>query len=89
MAVPLLLLRTNEEHKSVVHILWAEGVEVMYIHTCLCVQCGDSVLSWRSVHEWTEMFKKGWTSVMNAECLRCPSTSTSNDKLPRSQSHGS
>jgi hypothetical protein len=57
--------------------LWTEGVKGAKIHACLCAQYGNNALPHQSVHKWIEMFKSGWTSVMDA---KRPSTSTTGDK---------
>ena len=56
--------------------MWAEGVKGAEIHERLCTQYGDKALPRRSVYEWTEMFKNGRTSIMDAERSGQPSTST-------------
>ena len=72
---------TEEEQKSVIRFQWAEGVKGAEIHGRLCTQYGDNVLPQQSVYKWIEMFKNSWTSVMDAECLGWPSTSTIDEKL--------
>jgi len=72
---------TNEEQRSVIRFLWAEGVKGVEIHARLCTQYGDNALTRRSVYEWIEMFKNGRRSVMDAERSGRPSTSTNDEKL--------
>jgi hypothetical protein len=62
-----------------VQFLWA-GVKGDEINTSLCAQYGDNALPRQSVYEWIEMFKNGRKSVMDAERLRRPSTSTTGEK---------
>jgi hypothetical protein len=42
------------------------------IHRRLSAQYGDSVLPKQSVHEWTDMFKSGQTSITDKERSECP-----------------
>jgi len=42
---------------------------------------GDNALPQRSIYKWIEMFKKGQTSVMDAEHSGRPSTSATDEKL--------
>jgi hypothetical protein len=51
------------------------------IHTHLCAQYGDNAVSGRSVYEWIEMFKKGWSSLTVAEHSEYLSTPSSSEKL--------
>ena len=60
----------TKEQRSVVRFLWAEGVKG-----------ADNALPRQSVYEWREMFKNGWTSVMDAERSGRPSTSKADEKL--------
>jgi hypothetical protein len=55
---------TKEEHRAVIHFLWAEGVEM---HRTITVQYGNSVMSQRIVCRWSERFKNGRTSVKHGE----------------------
>jgi transposase len=59
----------------------AEGVKGAEIHAHLCTQYGDNALPRRSVYEWIEMFKNGWTSVMDAERSGRPSKSRTDEEL--------
>jgi DNA-binding CsgD family transcriptional regulator len=70
---------TKEEQKSVIRLLWAEGVKGTEIHTCLCADYWDNALPCRGVYEWLEMLKNGWTSVMDAKHLGRPSTSPTDE----------
>ena len=72
---------TKEEERSVIRLLWAEGVKGAEIHARLCTQYGDNALPQRSIYEWIEMFKNGRTSVMDAECSGQPPTSTTDEKM--------
>jgi transposase len=72
---------TKEEQRIVIRFLWVEGVKGVEIHTCLCTEYQDNALPQRSVYEWREMFKNGWTSVMDAERSGRPSTSKADEKL--------
>ena len=72
---------TREEQRSVIRFLWAEGVKGAEIHACLCTQHRNNTLPRRSIYEWIEMFENGRTSVMDAERLGRPWTSTTNEKL--------
>jgi hypothetical protein len=72
---------TKEEQRSVIRFLWVEGVKGAKIHTRLCTEYRDNALPRRSVYEWIEMFKNGWTSVMDAERSGQPSTSKTDEKL--------
>ena len=76
-----LSIYTQEEQRSVIRFLWAEGVKGAEIHARLCTHYGDNALSRRSVYEWIEMFKNGRTSVMDAEPSGRPSKSTTDEKL--------
>jgi len=67
---------TKEEQRSVIRLLWAEGVPGAQIHLSMCAQYRDKVLSCRIVYEWTEMFKNGRTSVTDAEHSGRPATAT-------------
>ena len=40
-----------------------------------------TVLFLREVYEWLEMLKKSQTSVTDADCVGCPATPTSDEKL--------
>jgi len=42
---------------------------------------GQCIATTKLVYEWIEMFKNGRTSVMDAEHLGWPSTSTTDEKL--------
>jgi len=53
---------TKEEQRSVIRVLWAEGVPGAQIHLRMCAQYGDKVLSRRIIYEWIEMFENGCTS---------------------------
>ena len=50
---------TNEEQRSFIRFLWAEGAKGAEIHARLCTRYGDIALPRRSVYEWIEMFKYG------------------------------
>jgi len=54
---------TKEEPKSVIHILWAGRLKITEFQRHFCSQCGHNVLSWKSIYDWIEMFKKSWSSV--------------------------
>jgi hypothetical protein len=71
---------TKEEQRNVIRFLWAEGVKGAEIHARLCTQYGEKVLPRRSMYERIEMFKNGWTSVMDSERSGQPSTSTTDEK---------
>jgi hypothetical protein len=74
---------TKEEQRSVIHFLWAAGVPGAQIHLRMCAQYGDNVLSHRIVYEWTEMFKKGRTSVTDAERSGRQATATTSSGTPK------
>jgi len=76
-----LSIHTKEEQTSIIRFLWAEGVKGAEIHARLCIQYGDNALPQRSIYKWIEMFKKGQTSVMDAEHSGRPSTSATDEKL--------
>lgn len=40
-----------------------------------------TVLFLREVYEWLEMLKKSQTSMTDADCVGCPATPTSDEKL--------
>jgi len=65
---------TREEQRSVIRLLWAEGVKGAEIHARLCTQYGKNALPRRSVYGWIEMFENGRTSVIDAERSGRPST---------------
>jgi hypothetical protein len=46
-----LINRTNEEQRSVVRCLWADGVPGTQINLGVCAQDGDKVVSPRIVYE--------------------------------------
>jgi hypothetical protein len=67
---------TNEEERSVIHLLWAVGVPGWQIHQCMCAQCEGNAPSHRFVYEWIEMFKNGHKSVTDSECSGHPTKAT-------------
>jgi hypothetical protein len=76
----------TKELRSVLRILWAEGVKGVKgvkgaeIHTRLCAQYRDNALPRQNVHEWIEMFKNGRTSVTDAERSGRSLTSTTGEE---------
>jgi len=72
---------TKEEQRSVIRFLWAEGVKGAKIHARLCTQYWYNALPPQSIYEWIEMFKNGWTIVMDAERSGQLSTSRTDEKL--------
>ena len=76
MAEPLLV--STKEKQRLVVCFYVQKVYIMLkFNICVCAQHWDNALDLRSVHKWTEMFKKGRTSVTDAEHSGCPSTTTS------------
>jgi hypothetical protein len=67
---------TKEEQSSIIRLLWAEGVKGAEIDARLCVQYGDNALPRGSVYKWIEMFKNGWTSVIDVIDVIVRSTPT-------------
>jgi len=53
----------QEEQRSVIQFLWAEGVQGAEIHSHLCAQNGGSALPCWSVYKWIEIFKNGQRSA--------------------------
>ena len=76
---------TREEQCAVVQFLWSEGSLGAEIHKRLLAKYGDNALSKRTIHEWIEKIKTGWTSVKHAEAAGHPSTSTSEEKTVQVQ----
>lgn len=66
MAVQLEV-RTKEEQRAVIRVLWLECVSGAAIHQRLSTQYGNSVWQQRSVFEWIEKFKNGRTNVTHEE----------------------
>jgi hypothetical protein len=74
------------DQRSVIHILWAEGIPGGQIHQHMCAQYGDNAVSCRVEYEWIEMFKNGHTSVTDADSLGCPITATTTQNEERTDS---
>ena len=70
MAAPLSVC-TNEEQRSVIRLLWSEGVSGAEIHRRLSAQYGGSVLPQRGVYEWIEKLKNGCTIVTHEGSGAC------------------
>ena len=68
-----------------VRFLWSKGSPGAEIHKRLLAQYGDNALSKKTVHERTEKFKSGQTSVKHAEGAGRPSTFTSEEKTEQAQ----
>jgi len=58
-----LSICTKEKQRSILRLLWAQGVQGAEIQSHLCPQYGDSALPCRSVYKWIKMFKNGWRSA--------------------------
>ena len=84
MAAPLEVC-TNEEQRAVIRFLWSEGVPGAEIHQRLSTQYGDSAPLRRSVYEWIEKFKSGWTSVMHGEGAGRLPTSTTDEMIQQAR----
>jgi hypothetical protein len=69
----LLSIFTKEEMRGVIRFLFAEIIRRMQ------AQHGDNCLSRSKIHEWTDHFKKGRTSVCDEE--RSGRTSTSRTEI--------
>jgi hypothetical protein len=69
----------KHEIRAASSFLGAEGVPGAYMHRRMPMQCGNSVASQRSVHEWTERFKNGHASVKHQEGAGRPSTSVTDE----------
>jgi hypothetical protein len=50
---------TAEEQPSVVHFLWAKGLNAKDIHKEMCLVYGGKCLSCKAVHNWVEKFSQG------------------------------
>ena len=70
MAGPLSVC-TKEEQRSVIRLLWSEGVSGAEIHRRLSAQYGGSVLPQRGVYEWIEKLKNGCTIVTHEGSGAC------------------
>jgi hypothetical protein len=51
------------------------------IRAHLCAQYADNAVSQNNINEYTEIFKKGWTSANDAKCSGYPSKSITTEKL--------
>jgi hypothetical protein len=49
---------TIDEHRFIVHFLWAKGLNAKDIHKCL---------SLKAVHKWAQKFSQGRSNVANDE----------------------
>ena len=85
MAAPLAVC-TKQEQRAVIRFLWLEGVPGAEIHRRLSTQYGDSAVPRRSVYEWIEKFKSGWTKVTHEEGAGRRSTSTIDEKIQQARS---
>lgn len=68
MAVPLLVC--TEEKQICGMLLLQKVYNMLKFNICLCAQNRDNALDLRSVYKWTEMLKKGQTSVNDAELTK-------------------
>jgi hypothetical protein len=66
MEAPLSIC-TEEEMRGVIRFLFAEGVKPVEIIREMQAQYSDNCLSRSKIHEWTDHFKKGRTSVCDEE----------------------
>ena len=62
MAAPLSNYAV-EEQRSVIRLLWSEGVKPSEIYRRMKVQYGNSFLSQGRVYEWVERFQNGRQNV--------------------------
>ena len=84
MAAPLSAC-TKEEQRSVIRVLWSEGVSEAAIHQRPSVQYGNSVLLQRSVYDWIEKLKNGRTNVTHDKGAWRPSTAITEDNIERAR----
>jgi hypothetical protein len=56
---------TNEEHRSVVLLLWAKGLNAKDINEEMCPVYGGKFLSRKAVHNWVEKFPQGRSKVVD------------------------
>jgi hypothetical protein len=62
-----LSICTKQEMRGVIRFLFAEGVKPVEIIRRMQAQYGDNCLSHSKIHEWTDHFKMGRTSVCDEE----------------------
>jgi hypothetical protein len=54
---------TTEEQRSVVHILWSNGLSAKHIHKEIVPVYGGKCLPHKAVHNWVEKFSQGRSKV--------------------------
>jgi hypothetical protein len=54
---------TTEEHQSVVHFLWAKGLNAKDIRKEIFPVYGGKCLSCKAVHNWVKKFSQGQYSL--------------------------
>jgi hypothetical protein len=64
MATVLEECNTDKQH-SVVHFLWAKGLNAKNIHKEMFPVYGGKCLSRRVIHNWVEKFSQGHSKVMD------------------------